>query len=123
MTKYDKILILLVILASIFGFVLINQSIVQGNQKQVEILINNQLYKKYTLDRGLDEKVIIESFLGKNIIHIDNNQVTMIQSTCPDQICVNMGTITEPGQMIVCLPHRLIVVIIGDDSDTDTIVN
>ena len=48
----------------------------------------------------------------------------MTASDCRNQICIRSGVISKPGQMIVCLPHRLSAEILSPsgeapDSDTD----
>jgi len=44
-----------------------------------------------------------------NTIEITADGVYMSDSTCRNQDCVRMGKITRPGQMIVCLPNRVMV--------------
>lgn len=46
-----------------------------------------------------------------NVIEIRDGGVRMIRADCPDQICVHTGRITETGQSIVCVPHRVVVTI------------
>ena len=47
-------------------------------------------------------------------------------SDCPTQDCVHTGTITRPGQSIVCLPARIIIQLEGtagsDDDAPDVII-
>ncbi|MBQ1411998.1 MAG: NusG domain II-containing protein [Clostridia bacterium] len=46
-----------------------------------------------------------------NVIEIRDGGVRMIRADCPDQVCVHTGRITETGQSIVCVPHRVVVTI------------
>lgn len=123
MTKYDKILILIVLIASISGIIAVNNAAVNYNNLYAEIIINNELYKKYTLGYGVDEEITVESSYGKNIIHVDNDHVYMQESDCPDQICIQMSQISEPGEIIVCLPNRLIIIVTGESGSIDTITH
>lgn len=123
MTKYDKILILIVLIASISGIIAVNSAALNYNNLYAEILINNQLYKKYTLGYGVDETIIVETEYGRNVIHVDNDHVNMQESDCRDQICVHMHQISEPGEIIVCLPNRLIIVVTGESGSIDTITH
>lgn len=123
MTKYDKILIIVVLIASISGIVAVNTAALNYNNLYAEILINNELFKKYTLGYGLDETVVVESSYGRNVIHIDHDHAYMQESDCPDQICVQMSKISEPGEIIVCLPHRLIIIVTGESGAVDTITH
>ncbi|MBV1756347.1 MAG: NusG domain II-containing protein [Dethiosulfatibacter sp.] len=123
MTKYDKILIFIVLIASILGIIAVNSAALNYNNLYAEIIINNELYKKYTLGYGVDEEITVESAYGKNVIHVDNDHVYMQESDCPDQICVQMPQISEPGEIIVCLPNRLIIIVTGESGSIDTITH
>lgn len=59
---------------------------------------------------------------GYNILEIADGRARIAEADCPDKICVNTGWRQHDGQLIVCLPHRLIVRIVGDngmESDLD----
>ena len=43
----------------------------------------------------------------------------MTDADCPDKICVNHATISDVGESIVCLPHRVVVEIVSSDGETD----
>ena len=49
----------------------------------------------------------------------------MSDADCPDKDCVNQGWISRPGQMIVCLPNRLVIKIESDkltqEEDVDAV--
>ena len=47
--------------------------------------------------------------VGKSVVQVDGARVRMLWSDCPDKICMNMGWIASPGQVIVCLPNRVVV--------------
>ena len=48
---------------------------------------------------------------------------------CPDGYCIRQGKITGKGQVIVCLPHRLVLEVTGEESgdgkkeDLDAVVH
>lgn len=48
-----------------------------------------------------------------NIIEKDNEQIRVKEDNSPDQIAVNTGWISEPGQTSICLPYGLIIEIQG----------
>lgn len=43
----------------------------------------------------------------------DHGNIKFLESQCPDQICVNTGLLTKPGDIAVCLPGETIVMIEG----------
>ena len=54
-----------------------------------------------------------------NVIVVENGRVCVKEANCPDKICVRTGWIQYDGQMIVCLPHKLIVTVVGGADGTD----
>lgn len=50
-----------------------------------------------------------------NILLYQNGKVQMIESNCPDQICVHHSAICLAGENIICLPHKIVIEIIGDN--------
>ncbi|MDY4977019.1 MAG: NusG domain II-containing protein [Clostridia bacterium] len=54
---------------------------------------------------------------GENQIVIDSGSVSITQADCPDKLCVKQGSVRRAGVPIVCLPHRLVAVIEGRETD------
>lgn len=46
---------------------------------------------------------------GKNTISIASAEISVISATCPDQICVRQGAVSDSRLPIVCLPNRLVI--------------
>ena len=44
-----------------------------------------------------------------NHIRVENEQIAVTAADCPDKICVQTGAISAPGEIIACLPHKLII--------------
>lgn len=58
------------------------------------------------------ETLVLEGEISVTVL-LEPGQVSIIHSGCPDQICVNTGVLTQPGQSAVCLPARVSVRIVG----------
>ncbi|MGN1345642.1 MAG: NusG domain II-containing protein [Eubacteriales bacterium] len=55
-------------------------------------------------------------------VSIRNGTAAVTASDCPDQVCVNSGSISRAGQAIVCVPARVVVRIEGTSSgDIDAV--
>ncbi len=46
---------------------------------------------------------------GYNHIRVADGAVFIEDADCPDRICVKTGRVDQPGGVIACLPHGLIV--------------
>jgi hypothetical protein len=120
-TKYDKILIVFIVIISLFGMYLVKEKASSYNKKYVEIIVDGNEHSKYILDDKLNKEIRVEVDEGYNIIHIENGQVIVEESNCENQLCVRKGVIEVPGEIIVCLPHKVVVQISGSQNDLDSI--
>ena len=51
----------------------------------------------------------IESEYGVNTVRVSHGEIAVVRADCPEQICVNQGTISSSAIPITCLPHRLVI--------------
>ena len=58
---------------------------------------------KETITQSLGDRQCI------NVIEITDGSVRVTAANCPDQWCVRKGSVPPGNDLIVCLPHRLIV--------------
>jgi hypothetical protein len=47
--------------------------------------------------------------LGDTVVEIRGGRVRVIDSPCPDKLCVAAGEVTRQGQFVACLPNRVSV--------------
>jgi len=120
MTKGDKILIMTIVIISVISLGLIKNSVTRYNDKYISIQIDGKEYKKIIFDKSLIGKTIpINSEFGYNLIQIGDEEVRVIEADCPDELDVKQGYISAPGEIIVCLPNRLVIEIIGIETEKD----
>lgn len=82
----------------------------------VNIEVEGKPYKKVPLT-GQSEKIKIQTDLGTNIIDLSDGKVHIDEADCPDKICIKDGFISKPGQMLVCLPNKVVIQIVGQDNN------
>lgn len=104
MKKRDFILIFSVLLITTVTFG-INYVVNMKNGNNIEIYVDNKLYKTYNIDD--EEEIRIENKGEYNIVKIHDNGVEITQASCPDKVCVHAGFIKKPSQSIVCLPNKV----------------
>jgi len=117
--KWDIILIVLLICLSfipelVFGVIMGKNY----NGTYAEVTVDGKPYKKILLSehRG-DEKIDIKTEYGYNIIELKDESIGIIDADCRDRICIKSGFISKPGQLSVCLPHKLMVEIKSNHND------
>ena len=118
MKKLDFLIIAIaLILAGIFLLITINGK----RGESVEIVVDGEVTAVFTLDSDTEYRV--DTPEGWNIIKIHGGTVSVIESDCPNQICVKHKEISKSGESIICLPHKIIVRITGTNQETDALIN
>ena len=74
----------------------------------VTISVNGDIYKEVSLNS--DREIQVETEFGKNTVVIENGEVYISNTNCPNRLCQN-DKISKGGESIVCLPNRLSVTI------------
>lgn len=114
MKKKDFILIFVILLIAVVSFG-INHFTNAKSGKQIEIYVDNELYKTYDIDD--EDEFKIESEEGYNVVKIHNHGAQITEASCPDKVCIHEGFITKPSESIVCLPNKVHIKIITDDTN------
>ena len=66
---------------------------------------------------------VIEDGDYYNKLVIKDGVVYVEDANCRDLVCVHHGSISKVNETITCLPHKLIVYVVGDNvSETDAVV-
>ena len=113
--KLDYIVIIILVLFTIISFfstlLIFNK---KYDEKYVEIQVDGKVYKKVNLDNH-QEIININTKYGFNSIQISNGKVHMLDADCRDKICVKDGYKSNVGEMLVCLPHKVVIQIKGQN--------
>ena len=125
MKKGDEIaaLIIIVLLVISTAGVLIYKNRMESSSRIALIKQDGKLIKTINLStvKNSEEFIIKYKDNDFNKIKVEKGRIRITDANCPDKICVKKGWISEPGENIVCLPHRLIISIAGKNSKYDDI--
>ena len=125
MKKNDVILIVLILLAS--GFIYAGMRFWQKQNTYenayVEVTVGEELYGRYPLSQDYTEKIDFGD--GEyNVLVIKDGQAFVSEASCPDKICVKHSHIHYSAESIACLPHGLIIKIVGgEENQVDAVTN
>lgn len=86
------------------------------NGSEIEITVDGQLYGTYSLGEPQRIPVNLEGRIANTVV-IENGKAYMEDADCPDQLCMHQGVIKRDGQTIACLPHRLVVEVVGGEKE------
>lgn len=119
--KLDIIIIVMLLILSFVPTVIIG---VMNNKDYTgiyaEVSVAGKVINKIYFTESNEEKSIpVKTEYGNNVIHVSNEGVYMEEADCPDEVCLGDGMISEVGESLVCLPHKLIIEIKGEYVETD----
>lgn len=67
------------------------------------------------LDLKKDTELTVEGYNGgTNHLVIKNQEAYVTEASCPDKVCIHQGKIHSSTEMIVCMPNRFSVRIVGN---------
>ena len=113
MTKTDKIIFWSVLLSAVLFLLFSNMFFAKAGGGSIVIELSGKEYARYGQAALAKPKTLeIKTEFGYNKIDVSNNGARVLESDCKDKQCI--GEIHKIGEMIVCLPHRLVVKIEGN---------
>lgn len=118
--KMDIVIIAVLILLSFTPHLIFFKTSQKSSKNNYAIIkVDGKIHKKIDLSNvKKSEKVNLNLPNGKNTLLIKNNSIQMKSANCNDALCVKQGNISKVGQTIICLPHKLIIEIKGDELDS-----
>ncbi len=116
--RNDVILVTVILIIAVTVLLFINGTKVTGDR--VVVKIDGEETEVYSLSENIE----FEIKTGKNneninVVVIENGMVRVTEADCPDGICKDYRPISYVGQTIVCLPHKVVIEIVGDEADSD----
>ncbi len=113
MKKTDIIIVFAALLAAAGIFVFLGPLSGARDAGRVEVYSGGELIRTLEL-RAAPYEAVIETEEGVNTLLVEPDGARVLSADCHSQVCVRTGKITSPGQVIACLPHRLIIKLAGD---------
>lgn len=111
--KKDLLLVLIVLILAAGGF-LVNYMMYRKPAAMVEVTVDGTVVDTFDLTRNTD--IVINGYGGgTNHLIIEDGVVWISEASCPDHICVYQGKISMNGELIVCLPNRMIAKIVAPE--------
>jgi len=112
----DYVIIGIVIMLGIASIFLLNiENSKMYDSKYAEIYSNNELIKTIYFDENTEKTIEIDNGLGKNSVKIQMGHIHIDEADCPNQICISDGEIQNVGEILVCLPNKVLIEIKGNN--------
>ena len=74
---------------------------------------------RHVLELPLDTDVMetVKGPLGETVIAIENGTARIADSPCPHRYCIRMGHISRRGEVVICVPNRVLLKISGGNEN------
>ena len=113
--KRNDIFLLFVILAIAVSFFIGYRFLYYSSGDSVTVSVNGNV--THTLSLHKDSTLSIESTDGGiNLLEIKDGAASITHANCPDRLCVHQKKIKNQGETLVCLPHKVIISVISDET-------
>lgn len=111
--KADIILFIAVILTAAVFFLL---SLLADGGVYAVVYVDGEEIGRYALDADATFTVPSEDG-GCNTVTVKDGEVFVSDADCPDRTCVHSKPVSRTGERVICLPHRMMIVIEGGDEN------
>jgi hypothetical protein len=108
-TRGDIVLIAGLLIVSAASVVGIRQH--GFNSRHAVVEVEGKRVLELSLDRDVTTTVTVP--LGETVIVVEDGMVRIENSPCPLHYCIRMGRIRYKGEIIACLPNRVLITIKG----------
>ena len=105
MSKADIILLVVIAVTCVIACMFLIFGRDKG--KQITIYVDGRVIHTMELDK--DGEYMVETEKGTNLVIVENGEAFVREADCPDRVCVKHKSISETGETIICLPHKLVV--------------
>ncbi len=114
--RNDIILAAVILIIAVAGLLFIKFTKVQGNT--VVVKIDGEKTVSYSLTDDVSYEIRTgENNENINVLVIKDGKAYITEADCPDGICKEYRPISYVGETIVCLPHRVVIEITGNNTD------
>lgn len=88
----------------------------QERASKVEIYVDSELKYVYPLQKE-ERDIFVDTNIGGVNVKFKDNMVRVTSSNSPLKLNVKQGWIKDPGEVIIGVPDRLLIKIVGDKGD------
>lgn len=113
LTPGDKVLVLFLIGLSCSSLFLFKHFEQPGEMA----FITAEATQTYRKSLTHDGQWVLHGAVGKSVIEISDGSIRIVDSDCPQRLCVHQGAIRRVGGLIVCVPNKITIWIEGKRQD------
>jgi len=109
-TWLDRLVVLLLLGAALLGIAAL-RNLATGSW----LVVEQEGKVVYRAPLSEERRITLPGPLGETVVEIKQGRVCVVDSPCPEKVCIGMGTIARSGEIVACVPNRLVLTIRGND--------
>ena len=118
MNKSDIKLVLIIALLCILLLFFMNKNKTSG--AVAEVYYEDK--KILTLDLNINKTYTVEGAMGEVVIDVKDKKVGVIKENSKNHICSREGYTNSSTKPIICLPNKVVIKVVDNNSDIDGVV-
>ena len=94
-----------------------------GDRAVAEIVRDGEVVKRIDLSRVTEPETftVEDGAGGYNVVTVEPGRIRVEDANCPDRVCVHYGWLERSRIPILCVPHKLMIRIVGADGGPDAV--
>lgn len=116
MKRNDIILLIIILAAALITFGAY-RLYYHENGDIVQVSVDSKVTKTFPLHSDTTYTIQTQDG-GSNILQIKDGYASIQEANCPDKLCVHQKKISNQGETLVCLPHKIVVSIVSSKKAT-----
>lgn len=111
-TPLDRLVVLVLLAVALFGIAALRQ-LAAG----AWLVVEQEGAVVYRAPLDQDRRIVLPGPLGKTVVEIKDGHACVVDSPCPQKVCIGMGQIARSGEIVACVPNRLVLTVRGNDAE------
>ncbi len=125
MNRYDKFLILFIVISSMILFVSLEWFVRASTSDQIIAVVTYYDKEVLRIDMSVDGDYTVQGTLGDVFIEVRDRKIRVEKETSPYNLCSIQGWVEYANVPIVCLPNNVVIIIQNaqtNPNDEDAII-
>lgn len=124
MTKGDKVLVMLAVIATVLSWAGLRYLPDTNGELTAVVRVNGREVARLPVGSEVLSQITVPIPRGEATIEYGQGKVRVLpldRSVRPNEICWRTGWIGYPGQSIVCVPNRMVITLEGREPEIDSV--
>lgn len=119
MNRYDKFLIIFILISSVVLYGTMEWFVRASTSDQVVAIVTYREKEVLRIDLNVDNNYIVKGTLGDVFIEVKDRALRVEKETSPYHLCSIQGWVEFANVPIVCLPNHIVIMIQNSTSQPD----